>query len=96
MYKRTGVKPMPAYFKTLPQPLTASQATVRASYWARKRTDEPDGFIIYQCEDNDCHYVVGYAQSERDSHLYQDFDIVDIVEPCEAIKKDEKRLNKSE
>jgi hypothetical protein len=80
---------MPTYFKTLPQPLTASQATVRASYWARKRTDEPDGFIIYQCEDTGSHYVVGYAQAERDSHLYQDFDIVDIVEPSEASEPSE-------
>jgi hypothetical protein len=94
MNKRIGVKPMPAFqrqYKTLPQPLSASQATVRASYWARKRTDEPNGFIIYQCEDTGSHYVVGYAQSDRDSHLYADFDIVDIVEPCEAIKKDENK-----
>jgi hypothetical protein len=62
----------------LPQPLTESQATVRASYWARKRTDEPDGFAIYFCEDEDAFYVVGYSQTE--APCLEDLELVDIVE----------------
>ena len=62
----------------LPQPLTESQATVRASYWARKRTDEPDGFAIYFCEDEEAFYVVGYSQS--DAPCLEDLELVDIVE----------------
>ena len=62
----------------LPQPLTESQATVRASYWARKRTDEPDGFAIYFCEDEEAFYVVGY--SHTDAPCLEDLELVDIVE----------------
>jgi hypothetical protein len=62
----------------LPQPLTESQATVRATYWANRRTDEPDGFAIYFCEDNDAFYVVGYSQT--DAPCLEDLELVDIVE----------------
>ena len=62
----------------LPQPLTESQATVRASYWANRRTDEPDGFAIYFCEDEDAFYVVGYSQT--DAPCLEDLELVDIVE----------------
>ena len=44
----------------LPQPLTESQANVRAQYWARKRTDEECGFCIYFCEDEEAFYVVPF------------------------------------
>jgi len=65
----------------LPQPLTESQATVRASYWARKRTDEPDGFAIYFCEDEEAFYVVGYSQT--DAPCLEDLELVDLVESKE-------------
>jgi hypothetical protein len=63
---------------SLPQPLTASQATVRANYWANKRTDEPDGFAIYFCEDENAHYVVGYSQTT--APILEDLELVDLVE----------------
>ncbi len=62
----------------LPQPLTSSQATARANYWANKRTDEPDGFAIYFCEDNEAFYVVGYSQTN--DPIFDDLELVDIVE----------------
>jgi hypothetical protein len=63
---------------SLPQPLTASQATVRANYWANKRTDEPNGFAIYFCEDENAHYVVGYSQTS--APILEDLELVDLVE----------------
>ena len=65
----------------LPQPLTESQATVRATYWANRRTDEPDGFAIYFCEDEDAFYVVGYSQT--DAPCLEDLELVDLVESKE-------------
>ena len=76
--------PNQEYFNRLPQPLTQSQATSRANYWANKRTDEPDGFVIYFCEDEEAHYVVAYSQTvdcNPFKELYEDLEIVDIVEP---------------
>ena len=70
-------------FTSLPQPLTASQATVRANYWANKRTDEPNGFVIYFCEDEDAHYVVGYSDIDTIEGINPDLELVDIVETPE-------------
>lgn len=64
----------------LPQPLTQSQATVRANYWANKRTDEPHGFAIYFCEDENVHYVVGYSDSDTIEAINPDLELVDIIE----------------
>ena len=74
----------------LPQPLTESQATARASYWARKRTDEPNGFAIYFCEDEEAYYVVGYSQS--DEAVLEDLELVDIVEPETSVTDEALRL----
>ena len=74
----------------LPQPLTESQATARASYWARKRTDEPNGFAIYFCEDEEAYYVVGYSQS--DEAILEDLELVDIVEPESPVTDEAIRL----
>jgi len=71
----------------LPQPLTESQATVRAEYWARKRTDEPNGFAIYFCEDEEVYYVVGYSQT--DEAVLADLELVDIVETIRQRQIDE-------
>ena len=71
----------------LPQPLTESQATVRATYWANRRTDEPDGFAIYFCEDEDAFYVVGYSQT--DAPCLEDLELVDIVESTRRKQIDE-------
>ena len=70
----------------LPQALTQSQAKVRAEYWARKRTDSPDGFCVYYCEDEEAFYVIPYAQSFDDG--WEELDLVDIVE-VEAKPDDE-------
>ena len=72
------------YWNSLPQPLTQSQATTRANYWANCRTDEPHGFVIYFCEDEEAHYVVAYSQTGASNpfkELYEDLEIIDIVEP---------------
>jgi hypothetical protein len=74
----------------LPQPLTQSQAAARASYWAKKRTDEPDGFAIYFCEDEEVYYVVGYSQS--DEAILEDLELVDIVEPVKPVSDEALRL----
>ena len=82
-------------FSSLPQPLTASQATVRANYWANKRTDEPNGFAIYFCEDEDAHYVVGYSDSGSIEAINPDLELVDIIESrdrYEAARAEETRL----
>jgi hypothetical protein len=78
---------------SLPQPLTASQATVRANYWANKRTDEPDGFAIYFCEDENAHYVVGYSQTS--ATVLEDLELVDLVEvpsPVDEASDEDLRL----
>tara|TARA_Y100000034_G_scaffold48528_1_gene59903 strand:- start:300 stop:578 length:279 start_codon:yes stop_codon:yes gene_type:complete len=74
-------------FTSLPQPLTASQATVRANYWANKRTDEPNGFAIYFCEDEDAHYVVGYSDTNTIEGINPDLELVDLVESSERIQQ---------
>tara|TARA_R110000824_G_scaffold46748_4_gene133949 strand:- start:1750 stop:2019 length:270 start_codon:yes stop_codon:yes gene_type:complete len=69
----------------LPQPLTQSQANVRADYWARKRTDEECGFCVYFCEDEEAYYVVAFSDATGDSgHIFSDLElvkVVDIVKP---------------
>ena len=80
---------------SLPQPLTASQATVRANYWANKRTDEPNGFAIYFCEDENAHYVVGYSDSPAIESINPDLELVDIIESrdrYEQARAEETRL----
>ena len=74
-------------FSSLPQPLTASQATARANYWANKRTDEPNGFAIYFCEDEDAHYVVGYSDSGTIEGINPDLELVDLVESNERVQQ---------
>ena len=69
----------------LPQPLTESQANVRAQYWARKRTDEECGFCIYFCEDEEAFYVVPFSEATGDrGSLYADLELIKVVDTVES------------
>ncbi len=74
----------------LPQPLTQSQATARANYWARKRTDEECGFCIYFCEDEEAFYVVPFSEATGDNgHLFDDLELVEVIDTENVIPADE-------
>ena len=74
----------------LPQPLTQSQATVRANYWARKRTDEECGFCIYFCEDEEAFYVVPFSEATGDQGaIFDDLELIEVVDTEDATPVDE-------
>ena len=77
-------------YRNLPQPLTQSQATVRANYWARKRTDEECGFCIYFCEDEEAYYVVGFSEATgSNGDLYDELELIEVVDTEDATPVDE-------
>ena len=77
-------------YRNLPQPLTQSQATVRANYWANKRTDEECGFCIYFCEDEEAYYVVAFSEATgNNGDLYNDLELVEVIDNEDTTAEDE-------